>query len=382
MKSNWKQTKVGDLVEQVNNSISIIPTETYTLLGMSLEGRGLFIRENKKGSEIGSKSLNKLESGYFIYSRLFAWKGAFDFVRDEFEGLFVSDEYPTFRVDDKKIDVKFLYYYFNQAKTWKAVEQYCIGVTKASRNRFKEEFFLEFQIPLPPLSEQKRIVAKIESIKSKIEAIRKLREEQEREINNLRNSIFLELQNEYQSIPIGIILIEKTKQVEIIPEQMYKQVTVRLEHKGVVKRGIIEGSEIGSKQFLANTGDFIISKIDARNGAMGIIPAELDGAIVTSDFPLFRCSEKVNPLFFHYFSNTYYFDNACKQASEGTTNRKRLKLDRFLDIKMPFPPKEEQDRIVGILEKTNNLMQIHKEQEKELNELLPGLLDKAFKGEL
>lgn len=382
MKSNWKQTKVGDLVEQVNNSISIIPTETYTLLGMSLEGRGLFIRENKKGSEIGSKSLNKLESGYFIYSRLFAWKGAFDFVRDEFEGLFVSDEYPTFRVDDKKIDVKFLYYYFNQSKTWKAVEQYCIGVTKASRNRFKEEFFLEFQIPLPPLSEQKRIVAKIESIKGKIEAIRKLREEQEREINNLRNCIFLKLQNEFENVPIGDVLVEKNIQVDILPNLTYKQVTVRTGHKGVALRGTIKGSEIGSKQFLANEGDFIISKIDARNGAMGIIPKELGGAVVTGDFPLFNFSENVNPLFIYYFSNTHYFDNACKQASEGTTNRKRLKLDRFLNIKMPFPPKDEQDRIVGILKKTDSLKQIHKEQEEELTELLPSLLDKAFKGEL
>ena len=82
MKGNWKQTIVGDFVEQANNQISLVPTETYTLLGMSLEGRGLFIREQKKGSEIGSKSLNKLQSGHFIYSRLFAWKGAFDFVTD------------------------------------------------------------------------------------------------------------------------------------------------------------------------------------------------------------------------------------------------------------------------------------------------------------
>ena len=74
MKGNWKQTTVGDFIEQVNNPITLIPNETYTLLGMSLEGRGLFIRELKKGSEIGSKFLNKLQSGHFIYSRLFAWK--------------------------------------------------------------------------------------------------------------------------------------------------------------------------------------------------------------------------------------------------------------------------------------------------------------------
>lgn len=30
-----------------------------------------------------------------------------------------------------------------------------------------------------------------------------------------------------------------------------------------------------------------MSKIDARNGAMGLIPAELNGAIVTNDFPTY-----------------------------------------------------------------------------------------------
>src|SRR5262249_40182905 len=42
------------------------------------------------------------------------------------------------------------------------------GGTQASRNRLKEEKFLAMQIPLPPVSEQRRIVARIEELAAKI----------------------------------------------------------------------------------------------------------------------------------------------------------------------------------------------------------------------
>lgn len=380
MKHNWEKKRIGDFVHQSENFVELIPAEQYSLLGMSLEGRGLFVREKKIGSEIGSRSLNKVVAGEFIYSRLFAWKGAFDFVKDDFEGCYVSDEYPTFIVDEKKVDVKFLNYYFNQSKVWKEVEQYCIGVTKASRNRFKEKFFLNFEINLPSIKEQHRIISKIESVKTKLELIKELRAEQELDIKNLRNSIFIDLQTEFENIPIGKVLVPNRKMVQLNPEADYKQVTVRMEHKGLLLRGSIKGSEIGSTQFFARKNNFIISKIDARNGAMGMIPSELDGAVVTNDFPLFGFTEEVNPKFFYYFSNTLYFDNACKKASEGTTNRRRLKMDKFANILMPLPPIEEQNRFVSLLDKLNEVKVNHKQTEKELNELMPSLLDKAFKG--
>lgn len=64
----------------------------------------------------------------------------------------------------------------------------------------------------------------------------------------------------------------------------YKQVTFRSNYKGVVLRGVQDGTTIGTKeQFRVSAGQFILSRIDARNGAFGIIPDELGGAIVTND---------------------------------------------------------------------------------------------------
>jgi hypothetical protein len=47
MKHNWEKKRISDFVQQSENSVELLPAETYSLLGMSLEGRGLFVREKK-----------------------------------------------------------------------------------------------------------------------------------------------------------------------------------------------------------------------------------------------------------------------------------------------------------------------------------------------
>jgi len=49
---------------------------------------------------------------------------------------------------------------------------------------------------------------------------------------------------------------------------------------------------------------------------------------------------------------------------------------------MSIPPLEEQNRIVDLLENSNEIKKTHKVKEVELKQLMPSLLDKAFKGEL
>ena len=93
----------------------------------------------------------------------------------------------------------------------------------------------------------------------------------------------------------GRVLRRSEETIELQPDVEYRQITVKLWGKGVVLRGVLTGAEIAaSRQLVARRGQFILSRIDARNGALGIVPSELDEAIVTNDFLLsrttFRCS--------------------------------------------------------------------------------------------
>lgn len=154
---------------------------------------------------------------------------------------------------------------------------------------------------------------------------------------------------EFRLFKIGDFLKRSAKAVTVEDDQVYKQVTVKLFNKGVVPRGVNLGKDIGTKkQYLVSAGQFIISKIDARNGAFGIVPTELEGAIVTADFVSYDIIEdKIDPEFLVLLTGTQYFASICQNSSSGTTGRQRIKENEFLSIQIPLPDLTTQNAIVS-----------------------------------
>jgi type I restriction enzyme M protein len=131
---------------------------------------------------------------------------------------------------------------------------------------------------------------------------------------------------------------------------LYKQITVKLYGKGVIERGEAFGKEIKTRpQFRAHAGDLIMSRIDARSGAFGIIPPSLDGAIVTQDFPMFKIdNDVVLPQYLALVLKSDEFVEICKRSSRGTTNRKRLNEDALLSEEIHLPDKKIQQEILDL----------------------------------
>ena len=146
--------------------------------------------------------------------------------------------------------------------------------------------------------------------------------------------------------PIGNLIIRNREKEILEDDKAYKQVTIKLYGKGVVQRGeeLIFGKDISTKnQFRISEGQFIMSKIDARNGAFGIVPADLEGAITTQDFLSYNINtEKILPEFFNLITGTKYFAELCQKASSGTTGRQRVDEKAFLGFKIPVPDKDLQ----------------------------------------
>ena len=152
----------------------------------------------------------------------------------------------------------------------------------------------------------------------------------------------------YPMMRIGDFLKRNKTAVAIQDGVKYKRVTIKVRNGGVVLRDEVMGENIGTKkQFLVSEGQFILSKIDARNGAMGIIPAKLEGAVVTQDFlPYDIDTTKVNPQYFVLVCTTKQFIAFCQSCSSGTTNRQRVDEAQFLNIKVPVPSLDEQNKLV------------------------------------
>lgn len=155
-----------------------------------------------------------------------------------------------------------------------------------------------------------------------------------------------------QTISIDQFLTKSDASVPVEPEGRYKQITARLWGKGLSLRGEVRGSEIAAaRQLRVKAGQFLISRIDARHGAFGIVPTELDGALVSNDFPSFDIdATRVLPHFFEWYSRTPEFIDLCRRASEGSTNRVRMKEDLFLKMRVPHLSLSEQGNIVRRLD--------------------------------
>lgn len=172
----------------------------------------------------------------------------------------------------------------------------------------------------------------------------------------------------YDLVPINQFLTRVKEPINIEDPLSYKRVSIRLYNAGIRLRDIEKGINIGTKkQFKVRKGQFLLSKIDARNGAFGVVPESCDGAIITGNFWTFDVNyEKVNPYFLTLVMTSDFFVKLSEQCSNGTTNRHYLQENLFLEMKIPLPPLEKQQEIV---DRYNAKIKLAEEQEKEAQNL-------------
>jgi type I restriction enzyme S subunit len=156
----------------------------------------------------------------------------------------------------------------------------------------------------------------------------------------------------WPKVALGEVLERAVEPAVIDPKSSYHEVTIKLWGRGVVSRGLVRGGDVVSNRQFVRANQLILSKIDARNGAIGLVPPQLDGAIVSNDFPSFRVADqsRCDVRFLGWLARSAPFVELCKAASEGTTNRVRIKEDRFLAQSVRLPSVEEQATIVARLD--------------------------------
>lgn len=178
----------------------------------------------------------------------------------------------------------------------------------------------------------------------------------------------IEYNPKYKLYRIGDFLHKCQSPLTVQADQQYKRIKVKINGNGVELRDITKGSQIGTKkQNEVSAGQFIMSKIDARNGAFGIIPEELHGAIATNDFPIFTINTNIiNPDFFIRITSTSQFIKFAKSCSSGTTNRQRIDINKFLDVKIPLPDIREQNEIIKNYNKLTDQIELNKAKVKTL----------------
>lgn len=100
--------------------------------------------------------------------------------------------------------------------------------------------------------------------------------------------------------------------------------------------------------FIAYPGDLVFSKIDARNGAIGLVPAHISSAVVTPEFPVLRSdAARLDRRYLALILHAGGFVDALRRKASGTSGRKRITAASFLNLAVPLPPLAEQEALVA-----------------------------------
>ena len=131
----------------------------------------------------------------------------------------------------------------------------------------------------------------------------------------------------------------------------YQLVTAKRGRGGIVPREKLTGKKILTKiQYYVATDDFLISKRQIVHGACGVVPASLNGALVSGEYSVLRVKNGLLLKFLDYFSHTDYFQMACFQASVGVDIEKMIfDLKDWLKVKIYLPSISEQEKIVSVI---------------------------------
>lgn len=196
------------------------------------------------------------------------------------------------------------------------------------------------------------------------------------------NTSFMSLGTRYELKPISELLIRRKQIIDICDDEQYKRVTIQVKNRGVVLRDESFGDDIGTKkQFIIKKGQFLISKIDARNGAYDIVSDELDGAIITGNFWAFDINEdKVLPRYLTYLMRHEFFQKLCIACSYGSTNRWYLDEDTFNNFKVPIPEFEEQCDILKKIDKHNRRIEELKAEINDEENSIMNIIDEIIVG--
>jgi type I restriction enzyme S subunit len=150
---------------------------------VKLWGEGAYERESIDGIQTKYKRLSRVEAKDVVVNKIWARNGSVAVVPENLSGCYVSGEFPTFNPIQEKLEPRWFNWLTKTKEFWSQCDEKSQGTS--GKNRIRPERFLEIEIPLPPLNEQRRIVARIEELAARIEEARNLQSKIEKDLNNI-----------------------------------------------------------------------------------------------------------------------------------------------------------------------------------------------------
>ena len=210
MKEDWKECKLGELVEINQNSFS--EKENWTFVNYLDTGS---ITENKISEiqyislideKLPSRAKRKVKKNSIVYSTVRPNQKHFGIIKLFPENFLVSTGFAVLDVNEKIANPDFIYYYLIQNENTESLHAIAEQTTSAYP-AIKPSDIADISIKLPPLATQQKIAQILSSLDDKIELNNKINDNLEQQAQAIFKSWFVD--NSEKNHTIGDYIVPK-----------------------------------------------------------------------------------------------------------------------------------------------------------------------------
>jgi type I restriction enzyme, S subunit len=383
-----ERVRVGDVLSLRRHMLNIELEKEYQEIGVRSFGRGIFHKAPVSGADLGSKRVFRIEPRDLVLSNVFAWEGAIAVASDAESGKIGSHRFMTFVPADDRINTSWASWFFRSKQGLELIRQASPG--SAGRNRtLAIDRFEALEIPLPPIDEQRSVAERLDRLEASTSTLGQLSLQAARLINALSTSVVTrpdlngvaKARLGWRRVTVGDVLTLNNRVVTVEIGGSYHIAGVYSFGRGMFRRTTVDGTQTSYKEFYQLRADQIVmSRLKAWEGAIALVPSELENYFVSPEFPTFDIDSGIaEPRFLSAVLASDYFWRRLKGVSKGIgARRERVDALRLLQEEIDMPPLDAQRSIAGMVEHLHSMRLCREEGSARLSALVPSALAEVF----
>jgi type I restriction enzyme S subunit len=315
--------------------------------------------------------------------------GKLGIVKSQQEAVFAS-YIVRFKVDSSLANPAFIAYMFNTTGARNRLKRLATpGVCQHNINQ--SDLQRQFEISLPPVTEQKKIAEILSAWDAAIEQARKLIEAKKRRKKALIQQLLTGKtklkgfkEDNWEIVFLGRLVSPVSRSVSK-PDKTYLSIGLRSHCKGTFHKSIDEPEKIMMDTlYRVEPEDLILNITFAWEGAIAFATENDSGGLVSHRFPTYRLKTKIADIEFVrnlILTKRFIWDLGLISPGGAGRNRVMNKKD-FLKIKVYVPSIKSQIKIGQVLSTADNEINQLENKLKALEKQKRGLMQKLLTGEI
>jgi type I restriction enzyme S subunit len=382
----WTRFLLGDLLRKVERPAKLVDAETYQLVTAKRNRGGIVARENLRGDQIRTKTQFYVETGDFLISNRQISHGACGVVPASLHRAVVSNEYTAFHTSDA-LDPRFLNALSHSVYFQQTCFHSSVGV-HVEKLVFRLENWLDWEFDIPPLPEQRRIVAVLDAWDQAIDQTERLIAAQRERKSALVQKLFSNLPRRpfLEAAEVWFSGVDKKSSADEVPVLLCNYMDVfhntRITSEIDFMQATASPNEIESNSLHKN--DVVFTKDSETSEEIAepaLIADDIENLVCGYHLAIARPRDGVGygPFIAQAMRHQEIRWQFCRLAN-GVV-RFGLTLDAIEQAEIFLPGMQVQEQIAGVLDSEDLIIEALLERAEALRTQKRGLMQKLLTGQ-